>query len=155
MNGKSQQLHSISVLGRWRIEGVTSFLLPVYSSNFSISEPWYLSLLHTDLKQTGERRTWSDCDALKHVLKLGVYLLLNKTTRHRPLNMCIYLHLYCLGEKKKKKSLSLVCKLGIYESCPNSALQPKLSVYKQTPQQQQCRFPACLNLDIWKGSIME
>lgn len=88
-------------LGKVTYWGGDIFLFPVSSSNFSISESWHLSLLHTDLKQKGERRTWSDCDALKHVLKLGGYLLLNQTTRRRPLNMCIYLHLYCLEKKKR------------------------------------------------------
>lgn len=57
-----------------------------------------------------------------------------------------------LPRKKTPESLSLVCKLGIQESYPNCALQPKLSVYTRTPPQQQRRFPACLNLDIWKDS---
>lgn len=90
---------------------------------------------------------------LKHILKLGMYLLLNQTTRGRLLNMCIYVHLYHL-EKKSVNNLSLTCKAGVYESCPNAALQPKLSIYKETPQQEQCRFPACLYLGIWKGSTM-
>lgn len=91
-------------LGKVTYWGGAIFLLPASSSNFSISEPWHLSFLHTDLKQKGERRTWSDCDVLKHALKLGVYLLQNQTTRRRPLNTSIYLHLCCLGKRRKKKN---------------------------------------------------
>lgn len=138
-------------LGKAMYWGGDIFLLPVSSSNFSISEPWHLSFVHTDLKQKGQRRTCSDCDALKHLLQC---FQTNQTDADPWTHMCLGLHLHCLEKRKKKKIFVPPVQISIYESSPNSALQPKFSVYVQTPQQQQCRFPACLKFSIWAGSTM-
>lgn len=98
---------------------------PVSSSNFLISEPWHLSLLHTDLKQKRERRIWFDWWFQMRIKARNIFA--SKPTNQRQTLECVNICAPILPRKEINK-WSVPHMQNIYESFPNAALQPKLFI---------------------------